>query len=300
LNAEIPLPQYSTLKMPIGQARLAYAIIMAIPIAIFMYMAIMNLHWLTINRIGYLFYGVMAGLLLGILESKIVLSRLSKAAETTVWEVFPVGLALFGVPFLAVITLLGNSEYAPFGLFAFFPLLISLLAVSGWFYSKYEKTNSVHVFVFPYGFKYWLEPNPDNEDRFRFFIQDIASKDTSLIWSHIGYSEVFLRQLRKKQDLGDSQTRESLFKLLKTMRKTQIIVLTHFVLTMVLTLVSFALLFSYFKNTIFSFKVVDVLMPTMLLLWVTLGVDLFGSMHLLKKKAATILSTVDSSKLSSV
>jgi hypothetical protein len=61
---------------------------MAIPIAIFMDMAIMNFHWLTIKRKCYLFYGVMASLLLGILESNIVLSRLSKAAETTVWEVF--------------------------------------------------------------------------------------------------------------------------------------------------------------------------------------------------------------------
>ena len=294
------MPQYSTLKMPIGQTRLVYAIIMAVPIAVFMYMATVNLHWLTINRLGYLFYGVMAGLLLGVVESRIVLSRLSKAAEATVWEVFPLGLALFGVPFLAVITLLGYSEYAPFGLFAFFPLLISLFAVSGWFYSKYEKANSVHVFVFPYGFRYWLEPNPDNDDRFRFFIQDVASKDTSLLWSHIGYPAVFQRQLSKKQDIGDSQTREALFKLLKTMRRTQIIILTHFALTMVLTLVSFALLFSFFKSTIFSFKVVDVLMPTMLLLWVALGIDLFASMRLLKKKAAAILSNVDTSQLSHV
>ncbi len=153
------------------------------------------------------------------------------------------------------------------------------------------------LFVFPYGFRYWLEPNPDNEDRFRFFIQDVASKDTSLLWSHIGYSAVFQRQLSKKQDIGDSQTRDALFKLLRTMRRIQIVVLTHFALTMILTLVSFALLFSFFKSTIFSLKVVDVLMPTMLLLWVALGVDLFASMRLLKKKAAAILSNVDTSKI---
>jgi hypothetical protein len=294
------MSQYGKIKLPIGQTRLVYAIIMAVPIAIFMYMAIVNLHWLTITRLGYVFYGVLSGLLLGVVESKIALARLSKTSEATVWEVFPVGLLLVGVPFLAAITLFGNSEYAPFGLFAFFPLLISLFAVSGWFYSQYEKANSVHVFVFTYGFRYWQEPNPDNEDRFRYFMQDIASKNTSLIWSYIGYSGVFLRQLTKKQDLGDSQTRESLFKLLKTMRKTQIVVLTHFALTMVITLVGFTLLFSYFKSTIFSFKAVDVLMPTMLLLWVTLGVDLFASMRLLKKKAAAILSNVDASQLSHV
>ena len=97
------MPQYSTLKMPIGQTRLVYAIIMAIPIAVFMYMATVNLHWLTINRLGYVFYGIMAGLLLGVVESRIVLSRLSKAtAEVTVWEAYPLGLALFGVPFLLV------------------------------------------------------------------------------------------------------------------------------------------------------------------------------------------------------
>jgi hypothetical protein len=292
------MSHYGKIKLPIGQTRLVYAIIMVVPIAIFMYMAIVNLHWLTENRLGYAFYGVMVGLLLGVVESRIVLSRLSKAAEATVWEVFPVGLALFGVPFLVVITLFGNSEYAPFGLFAFFPMMISLLAVSGWVYNQYEKANSVHVFVFPYGFRYWQEPNPDNDDRLRFFIQEVASKDTSLLWSHIGYSAIFQRQLAKKQNIGDSQTREALFKLLKTMRRTQIIILTHFVLTMVLTLVSFVLLFSFFKSTIFSLKVVDELMPTMLLLWVTLGVDLFASMRLLKKKAAAILSNIDTSQLS--
>ena len=73
------MPQYSTLKMPIGQTRLVYAIFMAVPIAVFMYMATVNLHWLTINRLGYVFYGVLAGLLLGVVESRIVLSRLSKA-----------------------------------------------------------------------------------------------------------------------------------------------------------------------------------------------------------------------------
>jgi hypothetical protein len=215
------MPQHSTLKMPIGQTRLVYAIIMAIPIAVFMYMAIVNQHWLTINRAGYFLYGVMAGLLLGVVESRIVLSRLSKAtAEVTVWEAHPLGLALFGVPFLLVFAVFGSAEYAPFGLFAFFPMMISLFAASGWVYSKYEKANSVHVFVFPYGFRYWQEPNPDNEDRFRFFIQDIASKDTSLLWSHIGYPAIFQRQLTKKQNIGDPQTREALFKLLKTMRRT--------------------------------------------------------------------------------
>lgn len=83
MNAETPC-HYSTLKMPIGQTRLVYAIFMAVPIAVFMYMATVNLHWFTLNRLGYVFYGVLAGLLLGVVESRIVLSRLSKAAEATV------------------------------------------------------------------------------------------------------------------------------------------------------------------------------------------------------------------------
>ena len=136
-----------------------------------------------------------------LLKAELSSAKLSKGNGTTVWQVFPVRLTLLGAPLLVVLTLFGNSEYAPFGLFAFFPLMISLFAVSGWVYSKYEKANSVHVFVFPYGFRYWQEPNPDNDDRLRFFIRDVASRDTALIWSHIGYSAVSLRQLSKKRIL---------------------------------------------------------------------------------------------------
>ena len=66
---------YPTLKMPIGEPASSTTIIMAIPIAVFMYMAIVNLNWLTTNRSGYLVYGVIAGTLLGVVESRIVLCQ---------------------------------------------------------------------------------------------------------------------------------------------------------------------------------------------------------------------------------
>ena len=152
---------YRKIKMPIGQTRLVYAIIMAIPIAVFMYMAIVNQHWFTINRAGYLLFGIMAGLLLGTWKQNCP-SRLSKVLWNNCLGSVSLGLALLGVPFLLVLAVFGTSEYAPFGLFAFFPMMISMFAVSGWVYSKYEKANSVHMFVFPYGFRYWMEPNPDD------------------------------------------------------------------------------------------------------------------------------------------
>jgi hypothetical protein len=163
------MPTFNTFKMPIGQSRLAYAVIMAVLIAVFMYRATVNLQWLTSTRIGYLAFGIIAGVALGIFEAKLVLSKLANAVEAKVWQVYPLGGALFGVPLLAVMGFLGSSEYAPFGLFAFFPLMISLFAVSGWLFSRFERDNAVHVFVFAYGFRYWVEPNPGSDDRLRYF-----------------------------------------------------------------------------------------------------------------------------------
>lgn len=200
---------------------------------VLMYMATVNLHWLDLTRIICIALGASFGTVLAVFETRLVLSRLSTASEATVWEVFPIGSAMILAPLLAVVSLFGAQEYVPFGLFLFFPLMICLFIISGYTYNKYESANRVYLFLFPYGFKFWTEPNPKADDRFRYFLQDIASKDADLIWSHIGYPSRYLHELSKNLEVGDSQTRNALFKLLKIMRRVQVTALTHFVGTMV-------------------------------------------------------------------
>jgi len=175
--------------------------------------------------------------------------------------------------------------------------MIADLAVSGIGFRRYDKSNEVLVYGFVYGYKYWVQPNPSSNDMFRYFIAAIAEKDTSLLWSYIGYSNGFYRKL-ERQPLSDGQTQQKLLKLLSVMKKYRAIALTHFAATMVLTPISFALLFKYFHSTIFGMQFVDVLMPLMFLLWVSLGTNVFVSMRKVKKAGAQAMATIDSTKLS--
>lgn len=265
-----------------------------------MYMATVNLHWLNLTRISYIALGAGLGTSLAVFETRLVLSRLATASEATVWEVFPIGVAMFFAPLLATVSLFGVQEYAPFGLFLFFPSMICLFAVSGYTYSKYENANRVYLFVFPYGFKYWTEPNPKVDDRFRYFLQDIASKDADLIWSHIGYPSRYLNELSKRPDLGDNQTRIALFKLLKIMRRVQVVALTHFVGTMVFSVAFMAVIFSGSSGHSLSNGMLNFLMPLAGAVWIALGVDVFVSMRYIKKKANALFSEINAHSLSSV
>ncbi|MCW3999174.1 MAG: hypothetical protein NWE93_02935 [Candidatus Bathyarchaeota archaeon] len=283
------------LGVPIGKTRLAGAVCIAVPVAVFMYLAVTNMQWLTPMRMGYVVLGVSIGLLLALLETKTVLSKLSKNSEIIVWQVEAAGLVLFGVPLLLVWAL-GGREYVPFGLFAFFPFMITQLAASGYLFDKYDRENNVLVYGFVYGFKYWVGPSSNVDDYVGYFLSAVASKDTASLWSCIGYSHGIYRKLQHKQ-IGDSQTQQALLKLLSTMKKYRVIALTHFVATLILTPVLFAVLFSSFDSTVFGVEMPNIIMPALMALWVSLGINVYASMHLVKKSGAQIMATIDSASL---
>ncbi|MGD6850617.1 MAG: hypothetical protein ACQCN6_00990 [Candidatus Bathyarchaeia archaeon] len=287
---------FGKLGFPIGKSRLAGAICVAVPIAVFMYLAITKMQWLTPTRLGYVVFGVGIGLLLALLETRTVISRLSKNSETIVWHVQAAGLVLFGVPLLLVWAF-GGAEYVPFGLFAFFPFMITQLAASGYYFDKYDKANDVLVYGFVYGYKYWVAPNPNADDYYRYFISAVASKDTTSLWNYTGYSHGIYKKLQRQQ-IGDSQTQQALLKLLNVMKKYRVIVLAHFLATMILTLVLFAVLFSSFDITVYGVEVPNIIMPSLMALWVSLGIDVFASMRIVKSKGAQIMATIDPTKLS--
>jgi hypothetical protein len=285
-------------RIPIGKTRLTYAIFLAIPIAVFLYLAVVNMQWLTPMRGGYLIFGIMAGLLLALLETKTVISRLTKESETIVGYTQVAALALIGGTLLLVWVFFGEAEYAPFGVFAFFPAMLTQVAVSGYIFNQFDKENGVQVLGFIYGYKYWVAPNPTGDDQLGYFLQTVASKDTTSLWSYIGYANIFYKKLERKQ-VNDSQTQQSLLQLLGVMKKYRAIGLTHFVITMLSSVVLFGVLFRYFDMVVFGIELPSIIMPTLLALWVSMAITTFLSMQAIKRNGRKIMTTIDPTKLTS-
>jgi len=267
--------QERNFPMPIGQTRLFASVLIGVASGVFIFLGSANLGLLTVTRQIYFFFGVAAGVLLGLFETRTVMSKLAKSAETVVWQIAPIGIALFGVPLLLVIALFGVSEYMPFGIYAFFPFITAASAISGWYFSRFEKQNNVGVFMFYYGFKYWTYPNPDVSARFSQFLKDVESKEASQFWGrigsslgYVGYGKAFMKKLENQEI--DPARKEKLLKILKTMntyRKMALAILALFLISVAAG--TFLIFGSAFGNIEFGFNVVDVVGPAS-------GIILFG------------------------
>jgi O-antigen/teichoic acid export membrane protein len=293
------MPQFSQFPLPIGKTRLFGSIIVAFFIGFFIFLGSTNSGWFTLSRQIYFLFGVIAGFLLGVCETRIVIPKLANNTETLVWQVVPIGTALFGIPLLIAIAFFGVSEYLPFGLYAFFPAIPATGATSGWYFNKFEKENKVRVFMFYYGFKYLKEPNPEASDRFFYFLRDVASKDPSPFWGHIGYSKVFMDQLEEKRKI-DLSTREELLKILKTMNKYRIIGLVGFSLFLVSISILFILLFgSAFGCIHLNFKITDVLGPASGIILFSFFIGFFVLTKTFQRRISRLLTNIDRDKLAS-
>jgi hypothetical protein len=79
--------------MPIGRVRLFISIFMAFASGFFIYFGSTYFGWLTLTRVIYFLFGVTAGVLLGVIETRLVIPRLAKDTEAFVWQVVPIGTA---------------------------------------------------------------------------------------------------------------------------------------------------------------------------------------------------------------
>ena len=122
------MSQVGQFGVPIGKTRLVISIIVVFPISLLLFWKSTTSDWFTLNRQLYIVFGVIAGLLLGVLESRIVLPKLEQNNETILWKVVPIGTALFGVPLLLAMAIFGVSEYVPFGFYSFLPSLPAITA----------------------------------------------------------------------------------------------------------------------------------------------------------------------------
>jgi ABC-type multidrug transport system fused ATPase/permease subunit len=291
--------------LPIGKMRLFTSIFMAFVGGFFIFLGSTNFGWFTLTRVIYFLFGVTAGVLLGAIETRLVIPKLVKDTEAFVWQVVPIGTALFGVPLLLVMAFFGVPEYIPFGVYAFFPFITATGAASGWYFSKFEKENKVSVFMFYYGFKYWKQPNPDVSERFHHFLRDVARKDPSQFWGqlgsslgYIGYTKAFRDKLEEKQEI-DPSTRENLIKILKTMNTFRIIALIIFALFLVsvatLMILLFGSAFGYFQ---FNFSVVDVVGLGSGIVLFSFFIGVIVLMKTFQRKISRLLASIDTSKFS--
>ena len=288
--------------LPIGKIRLFTSIFMAFVTGFFIILGSTHFGWFALTRVIYFLFGVTAGVLLGVVEIKLVIPKLVKDTEAFVWQVVPIGTALFGVPLLLVMAFFGVSEYLPFGLYAFFPYITATGATSGWYFNKFEKENKVDIFMFYYGFKYWKQPNPDVSERFHHFLRDVANKDASQFWTqlglnYIGYTNAFRNKLEEKQEI-DSLTREILLKILKTMNTFRIMTLAIFAFFLVsvaaLMILRFGTGFGYFQ---FNFNIVDVIGPASGIIVFVFFIGVIGLMKTFQRKISGLLASFDTSEL---
>ncbi len=212
------LPRNVRLGYPIGSFRIIAFFVTAIFVGLLIFFASINQGYFSLMRMLYLLFGVAAGIFLGVFEARTVISKLKESTEALVWIVLPVGIALFALPWLFVTQIFSTSEYLPFGVYAFFPFFVSVLGSSGWCFSRFEKENAVRLFVFVYGIHYWKEQNPVISDRFYYFIRDLISRDYSSLYLHVGYSNLYLKVLSKKDGI-DASTRQELERILNVMKK---------------------------------------------------------------------------------
>ena len=266
---------FRRIPYPVGRLRIFSAIFLAIFSGIALFLGSTNLEWFTPMRLTYLFYGIIIGIFLGLFETKLVLSKLSKNSETLIWQVWIANIVLFGLPLIVLIQIFGNSEFWPFITYVF-PLIPAFLAVSGWYFSKFETINKVNVFVFYFGFKYWKFPSPDIDERFQRFLEDVASKDITQFWGqigsslgYVGYTKIFEKILMEKKDM-DNAKKIKLNRIIKAMNTFRIAAIVCLLIMLISAFTIIILLLGvssgYFQ---FKFNIVQFIGPAS-------GVILFG------------------------
>ena len=298
------MPIFGRIAVPIGQVRLFGSMVMALASGFFIFVVSTNLGWFTLTRQIYLVFGVVAGFLLGFLETSLVIQKLAENTETFVWQIAPIGLALFGLPLLLVTALFGVSEYSPFAAYAYFPLITAAGATSGWYFIKFEKENKVHVFTSYFGFKYWTQPALTRSELFYYFMRDVASKNPYHFWGqmgssrgYIGYSKIFMDLLEEKPEL-DPTTRKDLMKILKTMNKYRwagLSTLATFLASSIcLLIVLFGTMFRFFH---FDFNIVDVLGPASGIIGFGFLIGVLVLITSFNRTISKLLDNIDTNKL---
>jgi hypothetical protein len=278
--------------MPITKLRLIGAAVTALGFGVMFYLAsaMQNLFTLAV----YIVLGVTVGFAIGYFEAKHVLSHLSGGTQVSLLKITLLSTVLILLPFLLVGALYGFSEIRLLLAYVVLPAIPAYLGVSGWQYQRFETENSVQIYSAPYSFKLWTQPVIGYSDQFYHFLRAVQTKDGSSMWQHIGYTKIYLRELEKRQDLSP-EAKQNIRMILKTFSPYRTVGLTIFALFIVgLPLI---LAFSFtggFGLLNMPLKaIMNITMPIVGVLFVSVFAATFLLMHLFKKKVAKILSQTD-------
>jgi len=145
-----------------------------------LYAATLRHDWLTSARQLYLPAGIVTGALCGFVEAKVVTKKLKEDVEIVAWSLLPVAV-LWALPFGMVLFLLGVEELLPFATYFFLPSIPAALATSGLLFRRFERKERVQVFMFVYGYRFWIETPVDLSIEFAGFVDAVISQDFSWI-----------------------------------------------------------------------------------------------------------------------
>ncbi len=201
---------------PVSSYRVIFGIMAACFFGFLLYSASVKSGWFTTVNQFALFYGILLGLALGVVEAKIVSDALIDRAEVTIWRMLILNIAFAAVTL--AIAYLSSSSLIQFLAYAVLAGIPADLLSSGILFMKFEKPRKVSVFIIFYGLKYWKQPNPSINDRFYYFTASVSTKNPTTLWQYAGVANKLLKVLEQKTN-ADPVTKVQLEALLKTMRK---------------------------------------------------------------------------------
>ena len=276
-------------SVPLSQIRLTFSVITAFIFGFLLYIASVNLQWLTISRALLIVLGVSLGLLLGWLEARTVTSGLSQKEQIVVWQVLAASAVMIGVPLLLAKIFLDSSEFLPFASYLFLPAVPAFGFSSGRIIRSFEQRHKVQVKMFSFGYLYHKEPIIVDADRFSAFMAIVASRDGAGLWQQAGYTKKLKGALESRQDIEPSK-KQHLLAALKTMaryRSLGLIALSSIII------VGFSVLVVNCSQmlggpVLLNNSSINILMPILAVYFVILVASVFLMMRMFNSKIAAI------------
>jgi hypothetical protein len=276
-------------SIPLSQIRLTFSVFTAFSFGFLLYIASVNLKWLTLSRALLILVGVLFGLLLGWLEARTVTRGLKDKEQTIIWQVLAATIAIVGVPLLFAKFLLDGSEFLPFAGYLFLPAVPAFGFSSGWKLRVFEQRNNVQVRMLSFGYSYYKEPVIVDTDRFSTFMGLVASRDGAGLWQQIGYTKKLRVTLESNQDIAPTK-KQQLLSALRTMaryRRLALIALSSIIIVgFSVLVVSCSQMFG--GPVLLNNSSINILMPILAVYFVMLVAGVFLMMRMFNSKIAAI------------
>jgi len=168
-----------------------------------LYTATLRRDWFVSWRLLYLPAGIVAGALGGFIEAKVVIRKLKEDVEIVAWSLLPAAV-LWTLPFGIVLYFFGGEELLPFAAYFFLPSIPAALGTSSLLFRRFERKEGVQVFMFVYGYKFWIETPADLSVEFAGFVDAVISEDFSWVLYYGRHSDGLEEKIKEipKNEIG--------------------------------------------------------------------------------------------------